>query len=145
MTNRRRFLILGVWLLGMYCHSPATDRYAPGTLIVKLASSSSVAALSTELVRAVPSLQKSQTASFNLDPLFSGSASGLSKQAVQRGFASERYLVVRFKAAEDADAAFAYLVTSSAVEYVQRNYIYRIDAVPNDSASSSQWSLKRMV
>ena len=40
--------------------------------------------------------------------------------------------------------AMAELAGSERVEYVQRNYPYHIDQVPNDSAYSSQWALERI-
>ena len=48
---------------------------------------------------------------------------------------------VMFADGQTTDRALSELQQSQLVEYAQRNYIYKIDQVPNDSAASSQWSL----
>jgi subtilisin family serine protease len=138
--------MLGLLLLGAAFRSPAADGYLPGSLIVKLAPSSTVADLSAELQRAIPALQKSANPPASFERLFPAQAQRLGKQAQTNttGYEPDRYLIVRFGSPTDADAAFTYLSSSSSVEFVQRNYLYRIDAVPNDSAASSQWNLQRI-
>ncbi|MGE5313509.1 MAG: S8 family serine peptidase [Acidobacteriota bacterium] len=144
MTHERRLLIL-VLLLELCMHASAAERSTPGTLIVKLAPSSSVARLADELRQALPSINKSLAAPFTSHPLFASrpSLQGAPPQAADR-FASERYLVLQYARPGDADAAYAYLQSSSSVEFVQRNYIYTIDAMPNDSAAASQTNLRRI-
>ncbi|HLP15311.1 MAG TPA: S8 family serine peptidase [Bacteroidota bacterium] len=144
MINGRRLLHLGIVLLGMWTLTAAADRYTPDILIVKLAPSSSVAALTSELLRTVPALRKTQASLPVVDQLFSAHPPRLEKSGAASAIGPERYLVVRFGNADDADAAYASLQHSNNVEVVQRNYIYTIDAVPNDSAVSSQWGLQRI-
>jgi len=51
---------------------------------------------------------------------------------------------VMFADAQTSDKALSEFQQSPYVEYAQRNYIYKIDQVPNDSAAASQWSLDRI-
>jgi len=51
---------------------------------------------------------------------------------------------VMFADAQSSDKALSELQQSPFVEYVQRNYVYKIDQLPNDSAVSSQWSLDKI-
>ncbi len=53
-------------------------------------------------------------------------------------------LRIRFADRQTADDAVAQLQGSPYVEYVQRNYIYRLDQLPSDSAAPAQWNLQRI-
>ena len=51
---------------------------------------------------------------------------------------------VMFEDRPSSDRALTELQLSPFVEYAQRNYIYKIDKQPNDSAASSQWNLDQI-
>ncbi|MGA9407465.1 MAG: S8 family serine peptidase [Bacteroidota bacterium] len=51
---------------------------------------------------------------------------------------------VMFADGQTTDKALGDLQGSPFVEYAQRNYIYKIDQLPNDSAVSSQWNLDQI-
>src|SRR5208283_528459 len=52
---------------------------------------------------------------------------------------ASRIAHVRFADDETSRRALAELQQSPFIEYAQRNYIHKIDQLPNDSAASSQW------
>jgi thermitase len=143
MRGRRPFFVMFL-LLGSIPLAALAAAYAPTTLIVKIASSSTAAGLQAEINAALPPLQKNAQTAVTLQPVFPARRTGAEKSGRQPEFSAGRYMTVQCPTEEAAEQLYSMLNRSSSVEYVQRNYTYTIDAVPNDSAVAAQWSVKRI-
>ena len=71
------------------------------------------------------------------------SAAGLVAPSMETGNTFQ-VLHTRFASPAEADRALQALQGSPFVEYVQRNYLYHVDEMPNDSAASGQWNLQQI-
>ncbi|MGE5327684.1 MAG: S8 family serine peptidase, partial [Deltaproteobacteria bacterium] len=69
---------------------------------------------------------------------------GASARVLERFSADSRLEHIRLPESENLDSAIAYYSTRADVEYVQKNFIYRPLATPNDALYAGQWALTEM-
>ena len=69
---------------------------------------------------------------------------GAAARVVRRFSSDARLEHVRLPESENLDSAIAYYASRADVQYVQKNFIYRPLAIPNDSLYSGQWALAHM-
>ncbi len=143
MRGRQPFFLL-LALLWIIPTAASASAFTPNTLIVRIALSSSAAALEAEIRSGVSSLQKNTQALITLRPVFSARRTGAQTLGAHQEFPADLFVTVHCPTEAATDTVLSMLQQSSSVVYVQRNYIYTIDAQPNDSAIASQWGLKRM-
>jgi subtilisin family serine protease len=144
MMRGRRPYFLMLMLLVSVARATSAESFMPHKLIVKIAPSSSAAAVLAEIRTSFPLLQKNAQNELLLRPMFGGSAHRAEKSGLRSEFPADHYAIVTCSSDSATEAVYELLGHSSLVQYVQRDYIYTIDAIPNDSAVASQWSLKRI-
>jgi subtilisin family serine protease len=65
-------------------------------------------------------------------------------QPSANGFLADRIIRIRCVDAVTADQVLRSMEASPLVDFAQRNYIYKVDQLPNDSGFTSQWNLDRI-
>jgi len=78
-----------------------------------------------------------QPSSFSVHPLYSNVAPSKSK------FPWKQFSVIKFSQRQ-SEQFIQSLTSNSFVDYIQPSYTYKVYSVPNDSAYSSQWNLRRI-
>lgn len=80
----------------------------------------------------------------NISTTFSASASVVTFTSYARSqFPWSRYAVIRFSRPVNQQLIQS-IALNSAVEYIHPRYLYNVYSVPNDSAYSTQWNLRRI-
>ncbi len=81
--------------------------------------------------------QTNQAIAFSVKPFTQKSVS------FKSNFPWQKYSVVRFSQ-KQSEQFLQSLASNSSVEYIQPSYTYKVYSIPNDSAYSSQWNLRRI-
>ena len=146
----KAFLGLPAIVIGMFflAASLFSQDFVPNELLVKFHSGTPDSILSAVVSGRdlSPILQKRNSPSVRrITPVFSFrkqlAIGNAAVQTAQSFSAASQVVQITFVNRESADTAMSLLMASPSVEYVQRNYIYKLDQLPNDSAASSQWNL----
>jgi len=142
--------VLAIIIGTIFLRSPAfSQKYVPNELIVKFSSNAPDSVLNQVFLNRDFSAVASQTYSQSVRKVSSiGAAKRSSPQKVgvrSPSSLSQAHLArVMFSDAASTDKALSEFQQSPFIDYAQRNYIYKIDQFPNDSAFSGQWDLDQI-
>ena len=146
----RCFLAIAVGTLFLYA-LVQSQNFVPNELIVKFRSNAPDSVLNQVFLKKDFSAVASQGYTQSIRKISPLAASKKSvpysvgvQSAASSSLSASQIARVMFADAQSSDKALSELQQSPFVEYAQRNYIYKVDQLPNDSALSSQWNLDRI-
>ncbi|MGA7162269.1 MAG: S8 family serine peptidase, partial [Bacteroidota bacterium] len=141
-------IVLGTLLLSNFLQS---QNFVPNELIVKFRNNAPDSVFNQIFLQKNFSAVASQNYTHSIKkistigPAKKSAPLGVSGQSSTASIFNPSHIArVMFADGPTSEKALAELQGSPFVEYAQRNYIYKIDQMPNDSAASSQWNLEQI-